>query len=95
MAMLLLHCRRQETARLIAQIQAEDSGLIPTVEDRIYAPTAEDAGVYAYLRVVGREFYYDQQGDLALVELECVELASMPDARPARLADPLGASTPC
>ncbi len=75
--MPLLHCRRQETGRLIAQVQAVDPGLIPAVEDRIYAPTAEDAGAYVHLRVVGREFFYDQQGDLALVHLECVEVSSL------------------
>jgi hypothetical protein len=88
--MPLLHCRRQETGRLIAQVRAEDSGHIPTVEDHIYAPNAEDAGEYAYLRVTGREFYYDQQGNLALVNLECVELLSMPDSLPGRPVDTLG-----
>jgi hypothetical protein len=83
-----LYFRRQESGRLIAKVQDEDLARIPATDDSVYAPSAEEAGAYLHLRVVGREFYYDQQGALALVSLECVELPSQPDALPPLLADP-------
>ena len=51
-------------------------------------PLAEEPGVYVHCRIVGRDFYYDQQGILVLVNLACVELAVPPDAKPPLLADP-------
>ena len=37
-------------------------------------------GMYANLRVAGRELYYEQRGALALVNLESVELHAPPAA---------------
>ena len=68
--------RRQDSGGLIAEARAQGSSGIPAVDDRIYAPSAADPGVYSHHRVTGREFYYDQRGDLSLVTLECVEVSS-------------------
>jgi hypothetical protein len=67
--------RHQETARLIAEVESEQAVVIPVAEDRIYAPSADNPGVYAQFRIAGREFFFDQQGALALINLECVELS--------------------
>jgi hypothetical protein len=74
--------RLQETGRLVAEVGPDQAVVIPAVEDRIYAPSAEDPGAYIRFRMVGREFYFDQQGGLALVNLECVELPEPPPAPP-------------
>jgi hypothetical protein len=66
----------QNTGRLVAQVEAEGHSIIPAVGDRIYAPSAADIGVYSHFRVAGREYYYDQHGNLALVRLECAEVSS-------------------
>jgi hypothetical protein len=79
--------RHRESGRLVAQVEAEDLARIPATDDGVYAPSAADPGVYVYLLVERREFYYDQQGFLALVNLECVELPSQADAVPPRSAD--------
>ena len=68
--------RHRETGRLVARV--EGSSNMPAPADHIYAPSAADAGAYSHLRVTGREFYYDQQGKLTLVKLECVEVTSQP-----------------
>lgn len=66
--------RHQETGRLIAEIGADRVSFIPSVEDRIYAPSVATPGVYAQFRVAGRDLFFDQQGDLALVNLECADI---------------------
>ncbi len=86
--MIQLDFRRQESGRLIAQVEAESGSLVPATNDQLYVPLAEEPGMYAHCRIVRRDFYYDQQGILVLVNLACVELASQPDAKPHRLADP-------
>ncbi len=51
---------------------------MPVAGDRVYSSSAEEAGVYAEFRVVGRESYFDQQGALALVNLTCAEAVEPP-----------------
>lgn len=75
-----LDFHHQETGRLLAEVQADGVSFIPVVDDRVYAPSADDAGVYSLFRIAGREFYYDQRGVLAHVNLTCVEVSS--DGRP-------------
>jgi hypothetical protein len=63
-------CREQDGPK-IASVQTGDPGAIPGVWDVVYVPDDKDPGVYAHLRVSGRQFYYDQQGNLAMVRLLC------------------------
>jgi hypothetical protein len=72
--------RHQDTGRLIAEGEGNQAGVIPAIDDRIYVPSAMAPGMYANLRVAGRELYYDQRGALALINLECVELPAPPAA---------------
>jgi hypothetical protein len=72
---------------LVAQVEGAGSAIIPAAGDRIYAPSVADTGVYSHHQVAGREFYYDQQGHLTLIKLECIEAPSQPVVVPARLAD--------
>jgi hypothetical protein len=62
---------REKDGPKIASVQADDPGVIPNVWDVVYVPDDKDPGVYAHLRVSGRQFYYDQQGNLAMVRLLC------------------------
>jgi hypothetical protein len=71
--------RRQESGRLIAEVEGKPGVVLPATGDRIYATSAANPGVYAEFKVAGRQLFYDQHGDLALVNLERVELpASSP-----------------
>jgi hypothetical protein len=72
---------------VIAEFQAEDATRIPLAEDSVYAPSAQDAGVYSHLRVVRREYYYDQRGGLVLVNVVCTEDPAPVPAVPAAPAD--------
>jgi hypothetical protein len=62
---------REKDGPKIATVQSGDPGVIPGVWDVVYVPDDEDSGVYVHLRVSGRQFYYDQQGNLAIVRLLC------------------------
>ena len=87
--MARLEFRNRETGRLIARAELGVSWIIPAAGDVIYAPSAEDTGVYSHQRVAGRQFFYDQQGHLSLVALECIEVPSQPVAVPSRRDDGL------
>jgi hypothetical protein len=79
-----LYFRHEGPAGLIAQAAAEGPGFVPTTDDVVFIAPADDPGVYVQLRVTRRELYYEQGGSLALVSLECAELAT----RPAGLGPP-------
>lgn len=72
---------REGTGQLVAQVQAGDPASIPAIEDLVYAPSAENPGIYACFQVSDRQFYYDQQGNLTLVGLTCRILPSGPVRR--------------
>jgi hypothetical protein len=62
---------QEKSGILIAHAQVGEQAAIPCVGDLVYAPRSADSGVYAYLRVSGRQFYYDQQGNLTTIRLTC------------------------
>ena len=74
--------RLRETGRLVAHTEAADNAVIPIAGDRVYAPSATDAGVYSHYQVSDRELYYDQEGRLALIKLECFDVPSTPAHTP-------------
>ena len=55
----------------IASVHAGDPAVIPSVQDLVYVPDGDDPRTYIYVRVSGRQFYYDQQGHLTIVKLFC------------------------
>ena len=62
----------EETSkRVIANIQAGDPAVIPSAGDLVYVPSVDDSRVYAYVKIVSREFFYDQHGHLTMVKLAC------------------------
>jgi hypothetical protein len=68
---------RAKSGALVAHAQVGEPSEIPWVGDLVYAPCSEDSGVYAYLRVSGRQFYYDQQGRLSMVRMTCEDPLSL------------------
>jgi hypothetical protein len=68
---------QEKSGALVAHAQIGEPSEIPCVGDLVYAPCSEDSGVYAYLRVSGRQFYYDQQGHLSTVRLTCEDPSSL------------------
>jgi len=66
-------CRDKDGPK-IASVQADDPGVIPGAWDLVYVPDGEDPRVYVQVRVTSRQFYYDQQGHLAMVRLVCEDL---------------------
>jgi hypothetical protein len=62
---------QEKTDRVFAQITVRDEAAIPNVGDHVYVPDAHDSGVYAYAKVVCRQFYYSQAGDLTMIRLSC------------------------
>src|SRR5262245_29274285 len=69
--MMWIEFCQEKSGALIACAQAGEPAVIPRVGDLVYAPRWEDSGVYAYLSVSGRQFYYDQQGTLTMIRLTC------------------------
>jgi hypothetical protein len=61
----------ETTKSVIANVQGGDSPLIPGVDDQVYIPHSEQAGVYAHVRVTGRQFFYSLDGFLTMVRLPC------------------------
>jgi hypothetical protein len=62
---------RDYDERPIARIEDGEPAIIPSIGDRVYVPDEQDSRVYLHIKVVGRQFYYDQQGHLATVRLSC------------------------
>jgi len=62
---------QEKADRVFANIQVSDQGTIPSVGDLVYIPDEKDSGVYAYVKVVSRRFYYSQRGDLTMIRLSC------------------------
>jgi hypothetical protein len=57
--------------RVFATVAMSDQSAVPGIGDLVYVPEKEDAGGYAYAKVVCRRFYYSQQGNLAMIRLTC------------------------
>lgn len=61
----------EQADRVIANIPVRDSDTVPSVGDLVYVPDEKDSGVYAYVKVVSRRFYYSQTGELTMIRLAC------------------------
>ena len=62
---------QEKSDRVFAHITVRDQTAIPNVGDHVYVPDSKDSGVYAYAKVVCRQFYYSQAGDLTMIRLSC------------------------
>jgi len=62
---------QEKADRVFANLQVSDQGTIPGVGDLVYIPDEKDSGVYAYVKVICRRFYYSQRGDLTMIRLSC------------------------
>jgi hypothetical protein len=61
----------ESTKSVIANVRGGDSATIPGVDDQVYIPHTEQAGVYAHVKVTGRQFFYSLDGCLTMVRLPC------------------------
>ena len=57
--------------RVVANIPVREQCPVPSVGDLVYVPDEKDSGVYAYLKIVSRRFYYSQSGELTMIRLAC------------------------
>jgi hypothetical protein len=62
---------QEKADRVFANVEARDQGTIPSVGDFVYVPDERESGVYAYVKVTCRRFYYSQAGDLTMIRLAC------------------------
>jgi hypothetical protein len=61
----------EATKTVLANVQGGDASAIPSVDDQVYIPHSEHAGVYAHVRVTGRQFFYGLDGFLTMIRLPC------------------------
>ncbi len=61
----------EQADRVVATITVRDQCAVPSVDDLVYVPDEKDSGVYAYVKVLGRRFYYSQSGELTMIRLAC------------------------
>jgi len=61
----------EKERQVVANVQAGEPGFIPIIGDHVYIPHGEDSGVYAHVKVTGRQYYFSQQGELAMIRLSC------------------------
>ncbi len=61
----------ESTKSVIANVRGADHALIPVVDDQVYIPHFEQAGVYAHVKVTGRQFFYSLDGCLTMIRLPC------------------------
>jgi hypothetical protein len=61
----------EATKSVIANVQGSDASAIPTLDDQVYIPHNEHAGVYAHEKVTGRQFFYSLDGCLTMIRLAC------------------------
>jgi hypothetical protein len=61
----------ETTKSVIANVQGGDTAAVPNVDDQVYIPHSEHAGVYAHVKVTGRQFFYSLDGCLTMVRLPC------------------------
>ena len=61
----------EKADRVVANITVREQCTVPSVGDLVYVPDEKDSGVYAYVKVVSRRFYYSQAGELTMIRLAC------------------------
>ena len=61
----------QKADGVVANIRLREPGILPSVGDLVYVPDEKDSGVYAYVKVLYRRFYYSQSGELIMIRLAC------------------------
>jgi hypothetical protein len=61
----------EKADRVVANISVREQGTVPCVGDLVYVPDVKDSGVYAYVKVLSRRFYYSQAGELTMIRLAC------------------------
>jgi hypothetical protein len=61
----------EKADQVFANIPVRDQSAVPTVGDLVYVPDEKDSGIYAYVKVVCRRFYYSQSGELTMIRLDC------------------------
>ncbi len=61
----------EQTDRVFANIAVREQCAVPVVGDLVYIPDEKDSGVYAYVKVLCRRFYYSQAGELTMIRLAC------------------------
>jgi hypothetical protein len=61
----------EKADRVFANIPVRDQGTVPCVGDLVYVPDEQDSGVYVYVKIVYRRFYYSQVGELTMIRLAC------------------------
>jgi hypothetical protein len=62
---------QEKANQVLANIPVRDQSAIPCVGDLVYVPDDKDSGVYAYVKVASRRFYYSQAGELTMIRLAC------------------------
>jgi len=70
-AMAQIEFFEESTKSVIANVRGGDPSAIPGVDDQVYIPHSEQAGVYAHVKVTGRQFFYSLDGCLTMVRLPC------------------------
>ena len=73
---------QEHDEQVIAHTRALEPVTIPSVGECAFVPDERDSLVYICVRVSERNFYYDQQGQLATVRLTCDVLFSGERERP-------------
>jgi hypothetical protein len=61
----------EATKSVLANVQGGDFSPVPSVDDQVYIPHSEHAGVYAHVRITGRQFFYSLDGYLTMIRLPC------------------------
>jgi hypothetical protein len=62
---------QEKADRVFANIPLRDQGTVPCAGDLVYVPNEKDSGVYAYVKILYRRFYYSQSGELTMIRLAC------------------------
>jgi hypothetical protein len=62
---------QEKADRVFANVALRDQNTVPSIGDVVYVPDERNSGVYAYVKVVCRRFYYSQEGDLTMIRLAC------------------------
>ena len=61
----------EQANRVVATISLRDSGAVPCAGDLVYVPDENDSGVYVFVKVTSRRFYYSQEGELTMIRIAC------------------------
>lgn len=61
----------EKNNQVFANLPIREQCPVPSVGDLVYVPDEKDSGVYVYVKVLGRRFYYSQTGELTMIRLAC------------------------